>query len=303
MLNTLLIHQHYALNRSWQQLRHAPLVSLLTVAVLSIALLLPTALLVLLNNAQQLTQRWDTSIGMTVYLQTTATTQQAQSVLQTIQQRSDISKAIYISPQQGMAEFIAVSGLDDAFNVLDANPLPGVIKITPQDLSPSALQGLQSQLQQLPQVASVNFDMQWLKRLMAIVQLSKDFIYGLLGLLSLAVLLIIGNTIRTHVERYHREIEVLKLIGASNHFIRRPFLYTGILYGFAAGVVAVILVNIFVFGLQTPVANLANLYGSQFTLQGLNLIGTLSLLLFSVILGYLGSWVALQQHLMKVEIR
>ncbi len=295
------LHHLHALKHGWRQLSRTPLASSMTIAVLSIALLLPSALLVLLNNTQQLTSRWQDSANVSVFLQVGLNDQQAQQTWQVIRARADVKQADYISAEQGLQQFKQNSGLSNALDALPQNPLPGVITVIPKDPQLFLLQQMRAQFSQLPGVDHVQFDTQWLRRLFSIVDLSKNVVYGLFALLALTVLLIIGNTIRMSVAKYQHEIRVLKLVGATNAFIRRPFLYSGVLYGCAAGIVAIVLLMILLSLLQGSVQQLADLYDSQFTLHNLSFSSGIGLLWASIMLGYLGSWLVVGRHLGREE--
>jgi cell division transport system permease protein len=208
----------------------------------------------------------------------------------------------YVSPAEGLKEFSQSSGLSEAVAALQTNPLPGVIELKPTNIQPENLENLKAQLQQLPQVAMAKLDMQWVKRLLAIVQASKKFVYGLLAILSLAVLLIVVNTIRILLQRYGAEIRVLKLVGASHFFICRPFLYAGMLYGFISGLLAALLVAVFLKYLSLSVESVAALYNTTLSLQGLSFGEMLKLLGFSMLLGWLGAWIALWEQLSDLEV-
>tara|TARA_R110000868_G_scaffold10639_4_gene51688 strand:+ start:100284 stop:101189 length:906 start_codon:yes stop_codon:yes gene_type:complete len=289
-------HHVHAFIQAYKQLRSTPLSTLMTLAVLAIAIMLPTGLLVVLSNAQQLTARWNNGATIAMYLPVNLPDAQANEVLQQVKLRSDVANAGYISPQQGMQEFQKASGFDDAFAALKHNPLPGVIEVTPSNTSPMAMQQLKLQLQGLAHVESVQLDMQWVQRLFSIVSLGQQFVYGLLVILAIAVLLIIGNTIRTTVQRNQQQIHVTQLIGASQAFIRRPFLYAGVMYGLSAGIIAALILTIIIVWLQGSVRHLALLYNSQFHLQGLSGASFGWLILASIVLGFLGSWLAVGRY-------
>jgi cell division transport system permease protein len=296
------INQHFqAFFEGFQKLSHKPLASLLTILVISIALLLPSGLLVFLNNVKSLTGNWQRSTAISVYLYPQISQQQATDLMSTIQARDDVKQVNYISPDQGLKSFEQQTGSTEVMQILKTNPLPGVIDVTPSIHDPLALAQLQSYLQSLPAVDQVQLDMQWVKRLNGIISLAGKVVYSIMILLAAGVLLIIGNTIRLSVQQYQLEISVIKLAGGSNAYIRRPFLYSGILYGFTAGIIAWLLLDFFVDWMSAPVAKLASLYGSQFQLQGLNFEETLILLIGSLVLGFIGSWIVVGSHLTDVE--
>ncbi len=294
-------HHQYAWQHGLRQLTKNSIASILTIAAISITLVLPTALFILLNNMQNVSKNWNTSTAISVYLTPSASNQQIQYVKKVLQSINNIKKQQYISPQQGLVQFAKQSGLNNIIKTLGENPLPGVFIIQPNDTNPAKLNILVSQLRALPQVDNVKFDMQWVKRFNAIINLLRHFTYGIAIVLALAVLLIIGNTIRMSIQSYHCEIEVAQLIGGSNRFIRRPFLYSGLFYGIASAIFAAIILNFLIIFLQSSVNKLATLYNTQFTLHGLTLKQTSLLILIGALLGFLGSWFAVNKHLRKIQ--
>jgi len=300
-LRTYIQHHHHASQHGFRQLTKNPIASILTIAAISITLVLPAALLILLGNMKTVTKDWHTGTNVSLYVTPTASQQQIDYLHSALKNIRNIKKQHYISPKQGLQQFAEQSGLQDIVKTLGKNPLPGVFVIKPMQQSPAALNILVSQLQALPNVENVKLDMQWVKRLNAIIDLLQHFTYGIAIILALAVLLIVGNTIRMAIQNYHREIEVIKLIGGSDRFIRRPFLYSGIFYGLASAIFAAIILNFLLIGLQSPVSHLAALYNAQFSLRGLSLKQTGILILAGILLGFFGSWFAVGRHLRKIQ--
>jgi cell division transport system permease protein len=284
------------------RLTKTPLATLMTVFVIGIALALPTALFVLLQNAKMLSQNWNDSSQISIYLKMNLSQNQIQNLLQRLQQQTNITSIKYISPEQGLTEFQKQIGLENVLSTLKNNPLPGVILIQPSD-SLDTQEGLTQLLQTLhqqPEVDTVQLDMQWIKRLHAIVELGKQLTYAIGILLATGVLFIIGNIINLSLQKYRREIELLKIIGATDSFIRRPFLYTGMLYGFLGSFIAWLLVTCLLLGLQTPVHRLAELYSSHFQLHNLGLSNGMKLIITGIILGSIGAWLAIGKHLRDI---
>ena len=153
------------------------------------------------------------------------------------------------------------------------------------------------------EVAEALLDMEWLQRLNSLMHLSRRLVQIVGGLLVLGVLLILGNTIRLAIENRREEIVVVKLVGGSNAFVRRPFLYTGLWYGVGGGVLAGLLVSLALWFLQQPVADLAKLYGSDFRLRGLGIMGGLNLVVLGGLLGLAGAWLAVTRHLVHIQPR
>jgi cell division transport system permease protein len=294
-------HHKHAWKHGLRQLSKNPLASILTIAVISITLLLPTGLLTVLTNLQQATHDWNKGTTLSIYMTPDATSAQFSYVQQALSNVSNVGNIKYISPDQGLAQFSKQSGLTNVIQSLDSNPLPGVFKITPINQATPAVNLLRSQLLALPNITDVKIDMLWVKRLNAIIKLLQQFTYGLAIVLALAVLLIIGNTIRMNIQTYHQEIEVMKLVGASNRFIRRPFLYSGLLYGLSAAIFCAVTLDFFMLWLQGPLNKLTELYSTQFALDGLSISQTLLLIMAGCLLGYIGSWLVVDKYLRRIS--
>lgn len=285
------------------QLSRQPFATLMTVAVIGIALALPTGLHVILKNAQQLSGGWDGVAQISLFLKRSTTDKQARHLADQIRSLPDITTVSYISRDEALAEFRRLSGFGNALEALKDNPLPAVLVVRPawQDNDPTAADRLLGRLQQFPAVDIAQLDMQWVKRLFVIMDIVRRGVLVLAALLALAVLLVVGNTIRLAIQNRRDEIVVMKLIGGTDAFIRRPFLYTGFWYGLLGGAIAWLLVNLSLSVLGGPIEQLAGLYQHRFAVTGLDLSATLLLLLFSILLGLTGSWLAVGRHLRDIE--
>jgi cell division transport system permease protein len=186
---------------------------------------------------------------------------------------------------------------------LEENPLPGVLLVQPKTTIPSLLENLQQELSREPLVTEVRIDMQWVRRLQEFMRLAERLVLALSGLLALGLLVIIGNTIRLAIENRRDEILIVKLVGGTNAYVRRPLLYTGLWYGLGGGILAALLLAIGLQWLGNPITQLANLYQSSFQLHGLGLTGSLQLILVTGLMGVLGAWFAVGRHLSQIEPR
>ncbi|MBL3528993.1 MAG: cell division protein FtsX [gamma proteobacterium endosymbiont of Lamellibrachia anaximandri] len=285
------------------RLTHAPLGTLMTAAVIGIALALPIGLHVMLNNLQNVSGGWESGASISLFLKQEISDKQAAALSKKLRLHQRIKSIQVISKASAMAEFRRLSGFGDALETLDSNPLPALLVILPKDeySTPETAQLLVRELGLLPETDIVQLDLQWVRRLQAITEIAQRAVLVLATLLGLAVLLIIGNTIRLEIQNRHAEIEITKLIGATNGFIRRPFLYTGLWYGLFGGIIAWLLVAISILLISGPVAQLAMLYQSAFDLSSLDITTTLLLLAGSAGLGLLGSWIAVGRHLSAIE--
>lgn len=281
-----------------------PASSIMTITVIAIALALPTGFFLLLQNLQQLSGRWDGAARISVYLQTSATQQQIDNLSQTFSQRSDVLDVEVITQAEALESFKTASGFGDALTALPENPLPATLVVTPTDTASEAVTQLDNMLRafsQQPLVDSAKLDLEWVKRLYSIISLVERGITIIAMMLAAAVILTIGNTIRLDIQNRQTEIRVQKLIGATNAFVRRPFLYTGLWYGLIGGVLSWLLLLVATGFIQGPTQRLIGLYNSQFELTTLNLQVTGWLMLAAITLGLLGSWLAVGKHLQHIE--
>ena len=285
------------------KLLKTPIASLMTIAVIGIALALPGTLYLLLNNAQAISQSWDDSTQISLYLDTNIGDAQATAIAAALSKRPEIINSKYISRTQALEEFRQQSGFGAILDTLDNNPLPGVIIAKPTLLGMSSfqLQQLVKELQTMPSVELAQFDLEWVQRLYAIFEVIRYTVSIIAILLCFAVLLVIGNTIRLDILSRREEIEIIKLIGASDAFVRRPFLYSGFWYGLSGGIVATLLISIALILLQEPINTLAKLYGSQFELKTMSLQMLTLLLGSSSLLGLTGAWLAVGRHLRHIK--
>jgi cell division transport system permease protein len=295
--------RHHALmaRQSWNRLFATPLPTLITLAVLAIALALPGFLLTGLKNVQQLSEGWDHEPRISLYLSPGLDDAAADRFSRELLLRDDLAAVDLISRAQGLLEFRELSRFGNIVDLLDENPLPAVITVQPLDRSLAALPVLKAKLQALEEVDEAALDLEWLQRLSAFVQLTQRAVMVLGLLLALAVVLVVGNTIRLSIESRRDEIIVAKLVGGTDAWVRRPFLYTGAWYGLLGAALAWCLIQFSLLTLKEPVAGLARLYLSDFEPMGLGLSGSLILLLTSLMLGWLGAWLAVGHHLRQIE--
>lgn len=285
------------------QLTRRPFSTLMTVAVIGIALALPAGLHVLLKNVQTVLSGWDGAAQVSLFLQRDTREPAARALAEKLRARPGVASVDYISAEQAMEEFRLLSGFGEALGALEENPLPPVLVVHPslarQD--PDALAALVDDLGQEGSVELAQLDMQWVQRLYGMMDIGRRGVWVLAGLLAMAVLLVVGNTIRLAIQNRRDEIVITKLIGGTDTFIRRPFLYTGFWYGVLGGVIAFVLVEISMWLLASPVNNLAGLYKSTFRLGGMDLVTVSVLLGGGLLLGLLGSWLAVGRHLRDIE--
>ena len=297
-------HLQVALN-SLGRLYRAPFTSLMTTAVLGIAMALPTGLYLLTDNLQHLTRHWDSNANLSLFLRQDISVTGARQLADKLRNWEEIETLQVISPEQALDEFRQLSGFGEILDTLDENPLPTVLAIKPIGSSANAASAasLLERLRGLSEVEFAQIDLQWVKRFNAIVNIIRRSIWILASLLGLAVLLIVGNTIRLEIQNRREEIEITRLIGATNSFIRRPFLYSGLWYGLIGAIIGGVMVQFGLWQLRAPVAQLASLYNSSFSLQTFSIAEALLLLLTGTVLGLIGAWLAVGRHLAAIEPR
>lgn len=280
-----------------------PSSSFMTIAVLGLSLTLPATLHILVKNAQSVSSSFENASEITLFLKNSISDKQSQGLVTRLNLYPEVESTQFISKAQAMQEFKALSGFGRALNYLDENPLPAVILVKPsmRFSQPDAARALLVKLQKEREVDLGKLDIQWLERLNAIVRLMQESVYTLAILLLSAVVLIIGNTIRLSIMNKREEIEVMKLVGATEGFIQRPFLYTGIWYGFFGGFVAFLVVEVMLWWLDGAIAKVASAYATSFSLQGLSFADFGWLMLIAIGLGFGGSLLSVSRYVRQIE--
>ena len=296
------LHAH-ALFSSLGRLVASPFTSIMTIAVLAIAISLASGFHILVVNLQQLTGNLETSNQISLFLRDDVSDAHANKLADSIRQNASVQDVKLITRAQALAEFQTFSGFGAAINVLEKNPLPIVLQVLPKNSleDKEGLETLLKNFQQSPEVDIAQMDLQWVERLQSIMAVARLFATLLNVMLGGAVLFIIGNTIRLELHNRRNEVVIAKLVGATNSFIRRPFLYTGFWIGFISGVSAWFIVTALMLILRQPVEKLSGLYEGGFHLLFLSFTETLALIGVSSALGVLGSWVVLIYQLQHTK--
>lgn len=289
----------YSLLSSLGALLRQPVASLMTVIVLAITLSLPAGLHLLLDSADRVSGNWQRLDTLSIFLDEAIEESGAMRLSSELSTWPTIATVDPVSPEQGLTEVTGQLGLDGVADRIESNPLPWVLEISPiADADPGGLAG---RLEALDEVDRVIVDLQWLERFRAIVELLERLAAVLAVLFAVAVAFIVGNTIRMDIHNRHEEIRVLALVGATDGFIRRPFLYSGLWYGIAGGVLAWLLLEVGLALLAGPVGRLSDSYGSDFVLSAPDLDLIAVLVVGSGLLGILGSWLAVGRHLRRIH--
>lgn len=287
----------YSLAHLWQN----TLSTWITLAAIAIALSLPAGLYILLDNLKTLTDDKREVPTISVFINQNITAQQAQDRAELISELKDIENVKLINREDGLKRMQQISGVQEMIDTVGENPLPHVLVVTPRmNLfgDPGVdLEDLARRLENYPEVDFVQMDIEWVQRLRAILHIAERVVLVVAVLLGMTVLLVVGNTIRLNIENRREEIEVSQLVGATSAYIRRPFLYGGIWYGLFGGVLSLVIVHSALLFLIGPVGNLAGLYGGIYSVTGLGPWVTLVILACSSVLGLVGAWIAVSQHL------
>ena len=288
-----------ALGRLWQQ----PFSALLTVLVIGIALALPACLHVLVQNVRAASGGWSNALDISVYMKPGTSIDEAKRAAERIGKRRDVSNVTVVKADDALAEFRRNSGFGEALDALKDNPLPHALIVRPAQefRGPGQVGGLVAELKRLPGVDIVQLDTEWVSRFNAILDIVRRIVLLAAALFALGILVIVGNTIRLDIENRRDEIEVTKLVGGSDAFVRRPFLYSGAWYGLGGGLIAWLVVAVVILILGEPVRRIAGLYGSNYALQGLGAAGVGALVIGGIALGWLGSYIAATRELRGIE--
>jgi len=294
-----------ALLGSLGRLARQPLATALTIVVIGIALALPAALYVVVSNMRTATAGLGDTVQLSVYLRMSTTEAEAKKAAASIAARSGIQEILLVSPDEGLAEFRDLSGIGDALKALNENPLPWLVKVRPAPPHDTAVEveELAAELRKDEYVELVEADTAWVRRLHAIEATMERLVLLAALVLAIGVLAVVGNTIRLEINGRHAEIEVTKLVGGSNAFVRRPFLYSGLWQGLGGGLVAISLIAAGLMALEPHVAQLAEAYGASFALQGLSIREWPAVVGGGAALGFLGAWLAAAYHLRRIEPR
>ncbi len=289
---------------SLRRLIRQPFASLMIILVIAVTLALPAAINLVVKNARSVSDSWDNALDFSVFLNQQLSEGEAEDLARLIDQRADVATVELITATDALAEFKQQSGFGEALDELPGNPLPHTLVVRPGPGNTSAsLILLQEEIGNLPETDHVQVDTEWVQRFHAILDIVRQAISIGAVLLGIAIVVIIGNTIRLDIENRRDEIEVTKLIGATNAFVRRPFLWTGFWYGLFGGLMALALVFYGLHLLEGPVARLAGLYQSNIMISSLGIEESAAIVGIGVFLGLFGSWLTAARHMRRIEPR
>ena len=298
-------HHRLVASQSIRRLIATPVSSMMTILVLAVAITLPAALNIAISNVTQLTGQANDNVQMSLYLQDDISDKKARKITADISRWDSVSSTRYISPQEAKASFNDMEGFAGIIDSLPKNPLPGVIVLTLSEhsLSSEKAINLKKKAMGIKEVASAKIDLEWLQKIHAILGLAQQVAAVLTVLLSIGVMLVVGNTIKLSIDNRREEIIVTKLVGATNAFVRRPFLYMGLWFGIGGALIALALISLCKYALTSALESLSLAYGGEIALSGLGFSNSLVLLLLAALLGWLGAWLAASQHIRALEPR
>jgi cell division transport system permease protein len=287
------------------RLVRAPLATVLTLMVIGVALALPAGLALVVNNLRSATGDLSNAVDFSVHFKLGTPIERVEQVAKGARERPGVDSVTVRTADQALEEFKQASGFGDALAALEDNPLPHHLVIRPSKNAsgPTEVESLRRYFAAFPEVDIVQLDLDWVRRLHSLLDVLKRVLWVVIAVLGLGVLAVIGNTIRLEIQYRRPEIEVTKLVGGSNAFVRRPFLYTGIFYGLGGALLAVLIVLGGMAFLDQAVGELSAQYGSRFLMEGLGSRGLAMLVGVGAGLGWLGALISTGRHLRQIEPR
>ena len=287
------------------RLARAPLATLLTLIVIGVALSLPAGLAVLVNNLRTATGDLGNALDFTVHFKLGTPIERVQTLAKNARERTEIDSVTVKTADQALDEFKQASGFGDALSALSDNPLPHhlIVRPKPGASGPAEVETLSRYFTAFPEVDLVQLDLDWVRKLHSMLDLLKRVFWVIVAVLGLGVLAVIGNTIRLEIQHRRPEIEVTKLVGGSNAFVRRPFLYTGLFYGLGGALLAALIVVGGLTYLEQAVGDLSVQYGNRYSMEGLGPRGLGILAGVGAGLGWLGALISTGKHLRAIEPR
>jgi cell division transport system permease protein len=290
-------HHRDAVALALRRLAAAPLNSLLSLLAIGVALALPAGGEMLLTNALNLAGTRSAAPQISVFMSGNAERRASTEVEARLRKYGGVKKVLFLPREETLARMKAGLGLRDVIEALPANPFPDAFVVTAADERPESMEKLAVEFRQWPKVEHVQLDSAWVSRLDALLKLGRTAVMLLAALLGVGLMAISFSIIRMQILTQRAEIEVSQLLGATDGFIQRSFLYYGVLLGLGGGIVAWLLVAAAVLWLRTPLAELARLYDLTLVLRTLDARDSALLLGFAAGLGWLGAMISLRQHL------
>lgn len=281
------------------RMRTQPLNTLMSLMVVAIALVLPTLLYIGGQNVAQFGGSLADTNRISFYLHTDISPTQIESLRAEMAEDPLVERVEFISTSQAAADFALWSGLGNIVETLENNPLPASLVVHPLDTRAATAIQLRQTFADKEGVSRATLDQAWVERLESLLSLVDRIVLALIAVLSMAVLFITGNAIRTHIASREAEIRVMALMGATRAFIARPFLYSGACQGLAGAMLAWVFVQLLLLLFQQPAQQLLAFYGEQYQFKGLDLRTSLVLLAGGLLLGWAGAWLSVSRHMSR----
>ena len=301
MIRAWLTQHWFVFFLTLKRLFSSPVTSLLSIIVMGIALSLPVGTYVLMENLQLISGQMASSPQMSLFLKLDSKKEDIEKVKQRLEEDSQIVSFQFVPKDVALYQLQQSNGLTDIAATLIRNPLPDAFIVHTLESAPETLDQLRMAMQKWPEIEHVQFDSDWIERLHALFKLGRFVVFMLATLLSIAIIAIMFNTIRLQILTKRDEIEISKLIGATDSFIRRPFLYFGTIQGLAGGATAWFIIALAIEAMNGELTELVRLYNIDLHLQHLSPGDSVSLLLFSAWLGWLGARISVASHLWQIE--
>lgn len=289
----------YAWRNTIADFLRQPLSSFLTVMVVAISLTLPSICYIVWKNVSTAAEQWYPTPQLTVYLDKSLDDSLAEATIKKIEALEKVSDVNYLSRQDSLVEFRSWSGFSSALDMLEENPLPAVAIVTPimEPGNQELMTNLRDSVAQIAGVDEVRMDDSWFTRLSTLTSLVGQIAMVIGTLMIVALLLVIGNSVRLNIFSRRNTINVMKLIGATDGFIMRPFLNWGLLLGLAGAIFALIFSALLVWKLSDVVTQAATVFGTSFSISGLGFDESIILILVSMTIGWFAAWLTTMQHL------
>ncbi|OCG66261.1 MULTISPECIES: permease-like cell division protein FtsX [unclassified Gilliamella] len=294
----------YAWRNTFNDFTQHIFASLLTIFVIAISIMLPTISYLLWKNANQAAHKWYPTPNLTVYINKELTSEQTAELLSKLKYFIEVDRVDYLSREETKEEFKAWSGFSSALDLLDENPLPAVAIVIPKEEAKNTevVHRLQAELLNIEGIDDIKLDDSWFTKLTALTNMVKSIVWVISIFMIIAVSLVIGNSIRLNIFARKQTIIVMQLIGATEGFILRPFLYSGIFISFISAIIALALSEIFIFQIEAIILTVSDAFGTIIHIEGLLWDESLLILLITIIIGWFSSFVATKKYLKMTKI-
>lgn len=292
---------HYQMLLKALQRSHASMLStLIMFLVIGVTLILPSISFLVVQNLKSISETIQHESQISIFLKKDISVDAKNKIEKDLKSRIDINNYHYVKKEEAWPKLQKSMGFNESNNGLSENPLPDAFFVSPNTINPNQIAILKSSLDRLEGVDQVVVDTGWVKKLNSVLHLANKAIFLASILLASMLTVVIGNTIRLQMTSHHEEIELSKLIGATNQFIRRPFLYSGFIYGLGGGLTAALSLKLIVIFLNQTVVEVEALYGAQFIIVDLTLVQYLSIVGSSILIAVAASFISINQSIKKL---